>query len=813
MVRTVRYRLGVVRGRRVRGWLVRGWLIRRLERAAIAALVLGFAAGAVVAQGQPAAQGQPVASAREVRLALVIGESDYAAGVLPTGANDAGLVAQALSRDGFDVTARADVDAATLRKLAHDFTDRVDKAGPDAFVVVYLAGYGLQFGNDDFLAPVEARIDRDADVPGQAVALDELFHPLELMPARARLLITDLAHATPFIKGDPPLAAGLALRQPPPGTLYAFNAMPGTLAAPDTLPYGAYARALTEMMATPGLPLATLFDRVRLRTGVLTDGADVPWNAGAPDPSLTFVPPLAQGTPDLGALANADAYSTAIERDTLLGYAAAVKAAAGDRQAPRLRAILSVMREAAFWSACAKADVPRAYWTYLRRYPRGSHLLDARRRLAALKAPLEPPPRFDILTYDDVPAPSAEEAALASRSAAIPSAVTLTDPAWPPIPAPPPGLLPAPAAAGERLAAELTPPPLVPPGVLPIPLPATPSARVMSGRDQPHRVTQPDVPGYGQVVAETRPDPGGPALTMSANGKPLFRVVLTTGSAGERLATQADAAGAVISRTTILRRDGELTILQTGPDGGALSQVVSRLQPDGSRRTVVTDGHKAIVATIRGDEAGIVAAVTLAPTQQPNPPFKPAASGQGPVLAPHPPATVGRPSPAAGSERTIAAADAAPALAPPSLPPVVFPITEPPPAPSKPATAPAPEPAKGTTPEPRQVEAAPPHGAPEPPRRDASKQETAKQEAAKPEAAKQDPSKQEAAKPEPSRRAPTRKQPARREPARKEQARKVAARPAPIARGKQAKGPPRQAARARATPARRPPAVHIKKHR
>ena len=649
------------------------------------------------------------------------------------------------------------------------------------------------------------------------------------MPARARLLITDLAHATPFITGGPPLAAGLALRQPSPGTLYAFNAMPGTLPAPDALPYGAYARALAEMMATPGLPLATLFDRVRLRTGVLTDGNDVPWNAGALDPSLTFVPPLAQATPDLGALANADVYSTAIERDTLLGYTAALKAAAGDRQAPRLRAILSVMREAAFWSACAKADVPRAYWTYLRRYPRGSHLLDARRRLAALKAPLEPPPRFDILTYDEVPAPTPEEAGLASKSATIPAAATLADPAWPPIPAPPPGLLPPPAATDERLvderlAAELAPPPLVPPGVLPIPLPTVPqSARGVSGRDQPRRITQPDVPGYGQVVAETRLDPGGPALAMTANGKPLSRVATTTGSAGERLATEVDAAGAVISRTTILRRNGELTILQTGPDGGALTQVISRLQPDGSRLTVFTDSHKAILATIRANEAGVVTSVTLAPTQRANPPFKPAALGQGPVLAPRPPAMAGRPSPAAGSERTIAVADVPPALTPPPLPPVVFPTSEPPPVSSKPATPPTPEPAKGATPEPRQAEAAPSHGAPEPPRRDTSKQEFAKQELAKQEfakqefakqeLAKQELAKQEPAKPEPPRRAPTRKEPARREPARKEQARKVEAKPAPIARGKQAKVPPHQAARARAIPARRPAAVHIKKHR
>ena len=39
----------------------------------------------------------------EKRIALVVGESAYAAGPLPTAANDAGLVAQTLQSAGFDV--------------------------------------------------------------------------------------------------------------------------------------------------------------------------------------------------------------------------------------------------------------------------------------------------------------------------------------------------------------------------------------------------------------------------------------------------------------------------------------------------------------------------------------------------------------------------------------------------------------------------------------------------------------------------------------------------------------------------------------
>ena len=39
---------------------------------------------------------------------------------------------------------------------------------------------------------------------------------------------------------------------------------------------------------------------------------------------------------------------------------------------------------------------PRAYWTYLRVYPRGPHVADARRRLTILSVALEPPPEFPL---------------------------------------------------------------------------------------------------------------------------------------------------------------------------------------------------------------------------------------------------------------------------------------------------------------------------------------------------------------------------------------------------------------------------------
>ena len=74
----------------------------------------------------------------------------------------------------------------------------------------------------------------------------------------------------------------------------------------------------------------------------------------------------------------------------------------------RVRAIVAARREAITWRRTRLTDTPPAYWSYLRRYPRGTHAADAHRRLAFLRAVLEPPPSFAVIEYDVPPLPPEE---------------------------------------------------------------------------------------------------------------------------------------------------------------------------------------------------------------------------------------------------------------------------------------------------------------------------------------------------------------------------------------------------------------------
>ena len=61
------------------------------------------------------------AHAAELRIALVIGNSDYAGGPLPNPANDAKLIGDELAELGFDVIARRNADQTAMKRAIQEF--------------------------------------------------------------------------------------------------------------------------------------------------------------------------------------------------------------------------------------------------------------------------------------------------------------------------------------------------------------------------------------------------------------------------------------------------------------------------------------------------------------------------------------------------------------------------------------------------------------------------------------------------------------------------------------------------------------------
>ena len=359
-------------------------------------------------------------SAANPRIALVIGNASYKDKALATTANDAGLVAQTLQAAGFEVIGARDLDEKALRTALRDFLDKAAAAGPDMEAFVYLSGRGLQYDGDNYFVPVDAQINRDADVPIEALRVADFTHALAATPGRARIVVLDAARANAYAGQGAPLAPGLALVDPEEGELIAYNAAPGTLTGDEQGPYGVYGKALAGAMRQGGVAIEDVFEETRVEVNQQTQGAVIPWSAsklGAPYyvfERAADAPPPPAPAPDIAdkpiaSFPPAEAYNVAVRRDTLRGYEEYLTAFPQADQARRVRAILAARREAAFWRRSVGANNARALWTYLRFYPRGPHVADARRRLAMLAARYEPPADFQPIIYDDLPPPPRDE--------------------------------------------------------------------------------------------------------------------------------------------------------------------------------------------------------------------------------------------------------------------------------------------------------------------------------------------------------------------------------------------------------------------
>jgi uncharacterized caspase-like protein len=634
--------------------------------------------------------GQRAGHAAEMRFALVIGNDEYKSTKLATPANDAGLVANALTAAGFTVTGARNLDQATLRESIREFLGQVAAAGPDAVAVIYLAGFGVQFAGENYYVPVDADLAREADLPLQAVRISDFAQPLAALPARVKIVILDAARQNPFAQGGEPLASGLALVDPAPGMAIAFNAAPGTIGPEEPGPYGAYATALTEMIAAGGLALDDVFARVRLRVSEVTNGGEVPWYASQINTPFFFTERSADAPPppDVAPVVDLrekpmrsysrieDAYAAALALDTIDGYEQFLALHPRSRYARRIAAMIAVRREEIIWRRCVFDNTPPAYWSYLRRYPNGPHVWDARRRLAMIGAELEGPPDFAFVDFG-VPPPPPEELTVVDRPV-----VTFWGGDYEPPPPPPVFFLPP----RPREFVVLPPPP--PPReryFLP-----TPQAAVVPTfvRPPPTVVVVSPVPAVG-----TAPGPAPVALpaVVSRGGAP--------GAPGSHPGVHGVHPGAA---GTPAARPGHTGGPPPPPPAPSSAAVTPASPPPPA------PGSAPVPATIK-------------PGTPPPPP--PTAPGSGPTPATVKPGTP-PPPPAAPAPATIKPATPPPPAAPapatikpaPPPPPPPPPPAAPAPATIKPATPPPPPPPPPHAPAPATIKpAAPPPPPPPPP--------------------------------------------------------------------------------------------------
>jgi hypothetical protein len=220
----------------------------------------------------------------ENRLALVIGQSAYrSVPALPNPANDARAVTQLLTDSGFEVSTASDLSQGQMREAVSDFAGKVAAKGADTVALVFYAGHGLQIDGENFLVPVDIDPKREADIPIQAVRLNDILNTLTSVPSKMRILMLDACRNNPF----PELktaGGGLAIvdaKVGSPGTFLSFSTSPGAVAEDGSGSNSPYTNALLAAGKEPNIPIEETFKRVRLAVNKVTDGRQTPWDSSS----------------------------------------------------------------------------------------------------------------------------------------------------------------------------------------------------------------------------------------------------------------------------------------------------------------------------------------------------------------------------------------------------------------------------------------------------------------------------------------------------------------------------------------------------
>ena len=271
----------------------------------------------------------------ERRVALVIGNSSYRnAPALPNTVNDARDMVVALRKVGFEVVDGIDLDKRGMDSALTRFARLAQDADAAMF---YFAGHGFQFNGENYLVPVEAKIEDEVGVQYETTRLNDVVTALNYAKG-VKIMVLDACRNNPFVgllakrqatRGFS-VGSGLAPVQRAQGMVIAYATQANDVAADGAGRNSPFTAALVREIDQPGLEVATLFRRVQKSVYDSTAGRQ---------------------TPELSLSLLGDFYLNREETD------------------------------ADVWRRIRASDDPAALQAFIQRYPQSFFVIDARTRL------------------------------------------------------------------------------------------------------------------------------------------------------------------------------------------------------------------------------------------------------------------------------------------------------------------------------------------------------------------------------------------------------------------------------------------------
>jgi len=290
----------------------------------------------------------------ETRIALIIGNSDYASASLKLAnpVNDAAAMQRALQDAGFVTIVKLNAKRLDFYHSVDDFAARIAR-DPHSVGLFYYAGHGVQADGTNYLIPVDSQIESDADLEADAFDAGRVLRAMKAAQNEMNIVILDACRDNPLPKTRG-AERGLTRMEAPSGTFIAYAAAPGQIAHDGAKgSNGIFTGELVRAMAEPGVPLEQMFKTVIAGVRAETHGGQQPWSEASIQGDFYFHAAIARG-----------------------------QAPAGGADPLQI--------ELAFWESIKNSKDPSDYRSYLKNYPQGMFAELAENRLKSAR-PLNPP--------------------------------------------------------------------------------------------------------------------------------------------------------------------------------------------------------------------------------------------------------------------------------------------------------------------------------------------------------------------------------------------------------------------------------------
>ena len=156
-----------------------------------------------------------------------------------------------------------------------------ERARGAELALFFYAGHGAQLNGENYLLPVDAAVENEADLKLKAIDLSSLQDALP--EAHANVIILDACRNNPFagtIAGHRGIGAsrGLTPMDPKTGSEIVFATKPNSVAADGSGRNSPFTAALLRHIGARGLEIRQMISRVRRDVIDATNGEQVPWD-------------------------------------------------------------------------------------------------------------------------------------------------------------------------------------------------------------------------------------------------------------------------------------------------------------------------------------------------------------------------------------------------------------------------------------------------------------------------------------------------------------------------------------------------------